>query len=940
MDTTTKSTTSSHGTSDRPQNGRYSFSSGVTSIRSYESDEDAPYSHGGATDYGQTIQSKDEMSLRDVPMEGQRVTPSANRKREAIIEFDHDDGSYHSTPLKSNQEYYDVLEMANSRLARDAKSTELYDVSSSGKRDKKSKKKKKKSKRKKQQLADAMAKFKEALNKTDNDWEFSTNGSKVESPQLSRGLTEKEMKDLSIDDENDFDPSTAVPRSGIWRPSRLVTLAASKSDGGKIDRDGYYKPLNVDKVGGMQKNATARSTAAGIFYEGANLVYEQFQNWFQQSGNDEEMKRDFNLQSLTKRRDTEFIAQSLQSSDEEPRSLQDSIESCRETMPREFIDSSLQSSSRRPKLEHCDSIVWGDESTIGPGVDDEEENGIEMHDYSYSDIHTASQNYRHASELVIEKMKWRRESRLLGCLLSVGGVFLMTCIILYIIGNQSEGSNQASSMPPPILIPNNNTVGRKDPPPRPDAIAPRPVESYNGEVSHPITAQDLDFVIDRITDNQTLLSDPNSPQSKAYAWCKNDLINYKVNNAARLVQRYSLAVLYYSTNAGDGRKWINSTDWLSGHECTWFGIRCEMSEDKIMYVTYIDLSNNLLVGTIPPELGFVTSLTQLQLWGNQISGKIPPSFLQLVDLQTLYLDKNQLTGEIYNTFESMRSLKHLDLSFNKLKGRIPHGLGSLTSLLDLRLSNNHFSGGFPVSIGTLPNLQTLLLDNNAIGGTLSSSIAKMSSLVTLRIHENDFMGDLPDFTHAVLLEEAHLDENYFTGPLPTFGSKRLRSLYLGRNAFTGSIPPSIGELSKLEALYMQANHLVEAIPESISKLTALQQLDLSYNRLTGSIPDSLSGLMQLRELILNDNRLTGNIPDIGSMKRIEIARLSNNLLGGELKFALSVGDLNYMKELSLQNNELRGVVPEFICDLLLNTLTADCWGPSSPVDCPCCSACF
>lgn len=113
----------------------------------------------------------------------------------------------------------------------------------------------------------------------------------------------------------------------------------------------------------------------------------------------------------------------------------------------------------------------------------------------------------------------------------------------------------------------------------------------------------------------------------------------------------------------------------------------------------------------------------------------------------------------------------------------------------------------------------------------------------------------------------------------------------------------------VKALYMQANHLVEAIPESISKLTALQQLDLSYNRLTGSIPDSLSGLMQLRELILNDNRLTGNIPDIGSMKRIEIARLSNNLLGGELKFALSVGDLNYMKELSLQNNELRGVVP-------------------------------
>jgi Leucine-rich repeat (LRR) protein len=257
----------------------------------------------------------------------------------------------------------------------------------------------------------------------------------------------------------------------------------------------------------------------------------------------------------------------------------------------------------------------------------------------------------------------------------------------------------------------------------------------------------------------------------------------------------------------------------------------------------------------------------------------------------------------------MRSLKHLDLSFNKLKGKIPHGLGSITSLIDLRLSNNHFSGGFPVSFEGLPNLQTLLLDNNAIGGTLPASIAKMPSLVTLRIHENDLMGNLPDFSDAVYLEEAHLDENDFSGTLPNFGSVRLRSLYLGRNAFTGPIPDSFGELSKLEDLYIQANHLTGPIPVSISKLTALQQLDLSFNRLTGPIPQSLAELMQLREFVINDNRLTGNLPDLGSMKRIEIARLNNNLLSGDLKFSLKVGDLNYLKELSFQNNELNGVVP-------------------------------
>lgn len=316
------------------------------------------------------------------------------------------------------------------------------------------------------------------------------------------------------------------------------------------------------------------------------------------------------------------------------------------------------------------------------------------------------------------------------------------------------------------------------------------------------------------------------------------------------------------------------------------------------------------------------------------------SFLQLVNLRTLYLDKCQLSGDIYDKVEKLRRLQHLDLSFNKLRGKIPHGMGGISSLLDLRLSHNHFSGAFPISLASLPHLQTLLLDNNALGGSLPTNVGKMPSLVTLRIHENDFMGRLPDFTDAVYLEEAHFDENYFLGNIPTFGSNRLRSLYLGRNEFTGSLPESIGRISKLEDLYVQRNKLNGTIPSSISKLTALENIDLSFNKLSGSIPDAISGLMQLRELVLNDNRLTGVLPDIGKMKRLEIARLNNNLLSGNLELSLSVGSLNYLTEFAIQNNDLKGVVPEFVCDLLLDVLASDCWGKSSPVDCPCCTQCF
>lgn len=585
--------------------GRYSFSSGLTnSGTSDDSHEDSgPYSVG-SIDRKDWKRSTHDVFLRDVPMEEPCVNPTDSKhlqqengtptksyspsspndqqsnhtpsqKQQTIIEFDHDDQSYHSTPLKSNQEYYDVLQMANHRLARDAHSAielshhdDINNHSHDRLKKQKKKSKKKKSKKKKQ-LADAMEKFKQALKNSENDWEYSTNG-KVDSPQISGGMTQREMKDFSIDDDNDLESfNVDVPRSTIWRPATLVNLAASKS-GGKIDRDGYYKPLSADQNSGVQMNATTRATAAGMIHNGASLVYERLLNYFQPSEETKKINRDFNLQSLTNRRDTEVIGQSIQSSDEEPISLQNSV------------DSSVQPSAARPKLEHIDSIVWGDESIIA--AESTEEDEIEMHDYSYRDLDASRRDYHHAHELVVERMKWKRESKLLTCLMSTGGIFLITCIILYIIGNQNDSINQSSSsMPPPILIPNNNTIGRKEPPPRPDVIAPRPLENYSGEISHPITASDLEFVIGKITDDQMALADPNSPQGKAYTWCKEDLINYKINNAARLAQRYSLAVLYYATNFNEDRMWTNATDWLTGHECQWYGIKCVLGDDKVMH---------------------------------------------------------------------------------------------------------------------------------------------------------------------------------------------------------------------------------------------------------------------------------------------------------------------------------------------------------------------
>jgi hypothetical protein len=582
MNNSTQSSNSSNGTSENSNNvpnGRYSFSSGHT----LESEYEEPFSYSpsatgtpgslaalrSAVDRSEAHMSDSGMFLRDVPMEGSRIIPNQNGEEETMIEFEDD----HSYLRKTNQEYYDVLAMANQRLSTSNPTSD---------KGKKKKKKSKKKSKKKAQLEEAMKKFKKAL-KSDNNWEYSSNGI-VSSPQISQGLTPEQMMDFSIDDENEVDPNDEVPRSSLWRPAALVTVAASKS-GGKIDRDGYYKPLNGGASGTAgQTNATVRGTGLGIFYERLKLLFTP------ESSESAVQRNDFNLQTLTNRRGTDFSMGSNRLSSTSNKTFE-SLERIDHSLKstRSSAIKSSRRSSKRNKLKKTESIVWGDESIVGSAIclesrrennnessdESDNENDIEMHDYSYN---TADRDYRAASERVVQKMVWRRERRILGCLLAAGILFLLVCVSLY--ASRRSNTQSSYSMPPPVLIPNNSSIVRDDPPPRPDPLPPRPVEGFYSDTSqHPITAEDLDFIIKRITIDHSALSDPNSPQGRAFVWCKTDLVNNPVDAAYRVSQRYSLAVLYYSTN---GEKWKNSTDWLEGHECSWFGIRCELGDDTAM----------------------------------------------------------------------------------------------------------------------------------------------------------------------------------------------------------------------------------------------------------------------------------------------------------------------------------------------------------------------
>ncbi len=851
------------------------------------------------------------------------------------------------------QEYYDVLEMANNRLSQtsqlpsrlDSDEEVVIDGYEKKKKSKKKKKKDKKEKRKKQ-------KHEEEEEDVDVDgrrrssvfsnvfqpslFEAHTNGKRASistEAELRSQLERPKQNQSFVDEENALDPNDDVPGPFSWSPAALVNASRSKQSGGKTNKQGFYT-----QVGGSS-STTKKTTGFGGWVQ--NLMQPR------SARSDKELPKDYNLNSIG-RSDSTMTVQAP------------SLPHLHESSASTPKSKKKKKRSKYKTLTRCDSIDWGDESALGDHDDDDDEEEsvvsnqkspeIEMKvvdNCSFNDINEANENWNANSEY-IEKLVWYRDRRRLAIIVTLVVAFLAGCSALYFSdGNEKvEGSNKEEEAFDATIKENiPDSKHTKEPHPTyPLPQHPPPIDhsvlqgGFDGSLLKPLSAVDYKNIIEKITPDAEVLSNSDTPQAKAMAWSLEDRTKYNVEVPARVGVRYALATLYYSTN---GDNWLNNTNWKSGHECLWNGVYCELDENNIVSVTYLNLVTNNLDGSIPEEIGYIESLRRIELGSNQLVGPIPETFSRLYELRTISVSDNELTGEIGANLDGLTKLANLDLANNRFRGHVPHGLGGIPTLSYVRLSNNRFTGAFPTSFISLNNLHTLLIDNNAIGGTLPALMGMMKTMVNLRLHKNDFYGELPNFSDAILLETAHFDDNFFKGPLPQFGSQRLRELYLDKNSLTGAIPVSYGNHPKLQVLSARNNDISSTIPASLAKATNLGVLDLSYNKLSGELSETLSQLTQLKQLYLNNNRLQGSFPSwLGSMENLEIAHFNNNLFSGDLQLGYEFEHLDFLTEFTIEFNQMVGMVPEDVCDLLLDVLTADCWGNPAAVDCPCCTKCF
>ncbi|KAH6765283.1 Leucine-rich repeat protein kinase family protein [Perilla frutescens var. frutescens] len=109
------------------------------------------------------------------------------------------------------------------------------------------------------------------------------------------------------------------------------------------------------------------------------------------------------------------------------------------------------------------------------------------------------------------------------------------------------------------------------------------------------------------------------------------------------------------------------------------------------------------------------------------------------------------------------------------------------------------------------------------------------------------------------------------------------SLEMASMGLSGTLSPSIGNLTHLRTMLLQNNRLSGNVPPEIGKLSDLQTLDLSGNQFNGRIPGSLGRLDRLSYLKLSKNKLSGQIPqDVANLTGLSVLDLSFNNLSGPI----------------------------------------------------------
>lgn len=228
---------------------------------------------------------------------------------------------------------------------------------------------------------------------------------------------------------------------------------------------------------------------------------------------------------------------------------------------------------------------------------------------------------------------------------------------------------------------------------------------------------------------EELLYDTNTPHGMAFDFMLNRDKRPVNPDDAQVTQRFVLTLLFYATGGKDSSPSSSTggggraSGWDSGmahfltglHECHWvkksledqfWGILSMESDtdrrvgvtkcNADMEVTEVRLADLNLVGFVPEEIKWLSSLESLDIQNNHLAGPIPGSLGELDQLRYLSLDGNNFSGTIPDVFDNMAHLERAYLNFNDFNGAMPP---SLCTLREDAVLKDLWSdcGGYPIT---------------------------------------------------------------------------------------------------------------------------------------------------------------------------------------------------------------------------------------------------
>lgn len=219
-------------------------------------------------------------------------------------------------------------------------------------------------------------------------------------------------------------------------------------------------------------------------------------------------------------------------------------------------------------------------------------------------------------------------------------------------------------------------------------------------------------------------------------------------------------------------------------------------------ITAILLSDTNFSGTIPPEIGTLSSLNVIEMANNKLFGTIPRSVAALPNLMRIDLSSNRINGTLPQFASS--KLESINLGYNDLHGSIPKIFitKSKMTLIDLSIPQNRLSGTIPDSIMELKVVEKIDLSNNILHGTIPPSVGNL-----------------------LLIKHLYLNNNFLVGPIP--------------HTLATSHPIDAKMGDTLEVLRLEDNQLSGTLPLSLEYLTSLTEILIHENKFTGEVPRNI-----------------------------------------------------------------------------------------------------